>query len=95
MRPVLIVTIALAAAVFVYTFLGQSAAFYRWHNGSMEVRKFLPSDPTAAKDFESRIWHSSPRWHEWVVIRLLSGALLVTASVGICIERRGRHARIT
>ena len=93
MRKVLSIISVLAAATFVVTFLGQSAAFYRWHHGSMELRRnYLPADQVAARDFESRIWQSYPRWQEWMMIRVLSGGMLVAALTGFWIERRGRHS---
>jgi hypothetical protein len=90
MRIVLSIISTLAFAVFVFTFLGQRAAFYCWHNGSMEVRRYYPADQEAARDFEQRIGQSYPRWQEWAVIRGLSGGLFLTALVGFWIERRRR-----
>lgn len=91
MRTVLATICLLAFAVFVFTFLGQSAAFYRWHHGTTEVRRYYhPADKEAAQDFERRIWQSYPRWQEWAVIRGLSGGLLLAALAGFWIERRRR-----
>ena len=91
MRIVLATICLLAFAVFVFTFLGQQAAFYRWHNGGMDLRRYQYSGGKSAEpEFERLIWQGNPRWQEWAVIRGLSAGLFVTALVGFWIERRRR-----
>ena len=91
MRTVLTFISVLALAVLVFTFLGQSAAFYRWHNTSMDLRRYRHSAGQGAEsEFERLINQSYPRWQEWAVIRGLSGGVLLTALAGFWIERRRR-----
>jgi hypothetical protein len=93
MRKILAAILVLAAGVMIVTFQGQFSAFYTWYNGSSELRKaYRPVDQAAAQEFDRRIWQSHPRWQEWMMIRVLSGGLLLTAVVGFWVERRGRHS---
>ena len=93
MRIALATIFLLALALFVFTFLGQQAAFYRWHNSGMDLRRYQYSGGKSAEpECERLINQSYPRWQEWAVIRGLSGGLLLTALAGFWIERRRRIA---
>jgi hypothetical protein len=92
----LLVFISVAAAAIIFlTFAGQSSAFYTWHSLSTESHKyFITEDQTAARELEALISHSAPRMWDWMMIRVLSGGIVVGALGALWVDLRKVNAKL-
>jgi hypothetical protein len=89
MRWVLITMIILGVALIALSLLGQTGAFYFWHDAEIELRRVAAQfGESAQRNIETVAFQHQPRPTYWFAIRLAGVAVIVTAAVGLWLQRR-------